>query len=287
MPLRAAMPRTTTLALAPMAVALPPRSAPSASAHHSALRLPAPPPAWTRSCDERGHGGDVGDVVDDAGQHAGGAEQRRWPRAGTGRRRRRRAASRAGSMTPVSTRRADHDEQPGEEHQRRPLDLREVLRGLEPWRRRPAAPAPSSATTRRLVVRAPGAATKPAMTSAEDDERLDAAGARSRMASRSSRAMTAATRVGVVARSDARNISRHSPTNTAISTTTIGARLTRKSLKVRPPRLAMMMFGGSPTSVAVPPMLDAITSAIRNGTGVQRRAGRRPAGSPARPAARW
>jgi hypothetical protein len=27
----------------------------------------------------------------------------------------------------------------------------------------------------------------------------------------------------------------------------------------------MMMFGGSPTSVAVPPMLEAITSAIRNG----------------------
>ena len=37
--LRAAMPRTTTLALAPMAVALPPRSAPSASAHHSDVRL--------------------------------------------------------------------------------------------------------------------------------------------------------------------------------------------------------------------------------------------------------
>ena len=29
----------------------------------------------------------------------------------------------------------------------------------------------------------------------------------------------------------------------------------------------MMMFGGSPTRVAVPPMLDARTSAIRNGTG--------------------
>ena len=29
----------------------------------------------------------------------------------------------------------------------------------------------------------------------------------------------------------------------------------------------MMMFGGSPISVAVPPMLLAITSAIRNGTG--------------------
>ena len=37
-------------------------------------------------------------------------------------------------------------------------------------------------------------------------------------------------------------------------------------MKDRPPRLAMMMFGGSPTSVAVPPMFDASASAIRNGT---------------------
>ena len=42
---------------------------------------------------------------------------------------------------------------------------------------------------------------------------------------------------------------------------------TRKSLKVRSPRLAMMMLGGSPTSVAAPPMFEASTSAIRNGTG--------------------
>ena len=35
----------------------------------------------------------------------------------------------------------------------------------------------------------------------------------------------------------------------------------------RPARLAMMMFGGSPIRVAVPPMLDASASAIRNGTG--------------------
>ena len=38
-----------------------------------------------------------------------------------------------------------------------------------------------------------------------------------------------------------------------------------KSLKFSPARLAMMMLGGSPTSVAVPPMFDASTSAIRNG----------------------
>ena len=42
---------------------------------------------------------------------------------------------------------------------------------------------------------------------------------------------------------------------------------TRKSLKVRSARLAMMMLGGSPTRVAAPPMLEASTSAMRNGTG--------------------
>jgi hypothetical protein len=43
---------------------------------------------------------------------------------------------------------------------------------------------------------------------------------------------------------------------------------TRKSLKDRPPRLPMMMFGGSPMSVAAPPMLEEKTSATRNGTGL-------------------
>jgi len=47
----------------------------------------------------------------------------------------------------------------------------------------------------------------------------------------------------------------------------MGARLTAKSLKVSPARLAMMMFGGSPIRVAVPPMFEASASAIRNGTG--------------------
>ena len=48
-------------------------------------------------------------------------------------------------------------------------------------------------------------------------------------------------------------------------TTTAGAMLTRKSLNVRPALLPMMMFGGSPISVAAPPMFDASTSAIRKG----------------------
>ena len=54
-------------------------------------------------------------------------------------------------------------------------------------------------------------------------------------------------------------------TNSTKMTNTAGAMLTRKSLNVRPARLPMMMFGGSPISVAAPPMLDASTSAIRNG----------------------
>ena len=48
----------------------------------------------------------------------------------------------------------------------------------------------------------------------------------------------------------------------------IGAMCSRKSLKVSPDRLAMMMLGGSPIKVAAPPMFDARTSAIRNGAGL-------------------
>jgi hypothetical protein len=47
----------------------------------------------------------------------------------------------------------------------------------------------------------------------------------------------------------------------------MGVMCTRKSLKVSPDRLAMMMLGGSPIKVAAPPIFDAKTSAIRNGTG--------------------
>src|SRR5690606_38356838 len=47
-PLRAAMPSTTTLAAAPTAVALPPRSAPNASAHHSTCA--GSPPCAATSC---------------------------------------------------------------------------------------------------------------------------------------------------------------------------------------------------------------------------------------------
>jgi hypothetical protein len=55
---------------------------------------------------------------------------------------------------------------------------------------------------------------------------------------------------------------RVSSTKATKTTTTIGVMWTRKSLKVSPARLPMMMFGGSPISVAAPPMLEARTSAM-------------------------
>ncbi len=51
----------------------------------------------------------------------------------------------------------------------------------------------------------------------------------------------------------------------------MGARLSRKSVKDSPALLPIMMFGGSPISVAVPPMFAARTSAIRKGTTGSRR----------------
>ena len=44
-----------------------------------------------------------------------------------------------------------------------------------------------------------------------------------------------------------------------------GATFFRKSTKVSPTALPIMIFGGSPISVAVPPMLDANICAIRYG----------------------
>ena len=41
----------------------------------------------------------------------------------------------------------------------------------------------------------------------------------------------------------------------------------RKSLNVRPARLPMMMFGGSPIRVPTPPMLLAMAIATRNSSG--------------------
>jgi hypothetical protein len=87
------------------------------------------------------------------------------------------------------------------------------------------------------------------------------------MASRSSRAITSATRPGSAV-NEPRNSRGSTSVNTASSMSTIGPMWTRKSLNDRPARLPMMMFGGSPINVAAPPMFDASTSAIRNGTGL-------------------
>jgi hypothetical protein len=100
-----------------------------------------------------------------------------------------------------------------------------------------------------------------------DDDRVRTARLRfssrgSLMASRSSRAITRAALAGS-AMNARRNMTRHMPMNTMRRMTTMGARLRTKSLKVSPARLAMMMFGGSPIRVAVPPMLLAMTSASR------------------------
>ncbi len=65
-----------------------------------------------------------------------------------------------------------------------------------------------------------------------------------------------------------RNISGMTATNTSMMMITMGAMLTRKALNDRPFRAPMMMLGGSPTRVAVPPMLEANTSAISIGMGL-------------------
>ncbi len=67
--MRLAMPVMTTLALAPMAVALPPMSAPKARDHHSDCCSGGEAGARTdQLMDQRRHGGDVGDVAHDARQ---------------------------------------------------------------------------------------------------------------------------------------------------------------------------------------------------------------------------
>ena len=89
----------------------------------------------------------------------------------------------------------------------------------------------------------------------------------SRIASRSFSDITSATRSGSTS-NDPRKMNGTIAMKTIRTMTTMGAMCTRKSLKVSPARLAMMMLGGSPTSVDAPPMFDANTSAIRNGTGL-------------------
>jgi len=55
--------------------------------------------------------------------------------------------------------------------------------------------------------------------------------------------------------------------HTTMMMTMAGVRWTRKSMKSRPALEAIMILGGSPIRVAVPPMLEASASVMRNGTG--------------------
>ena len=90
----------------------------------------------------------------------------------------------------------------------------------------------------------------------------------SRIASRSFSAITSATRSGSNVNDPRNSRGNTSDERPPMTTITSGAMCSRKSLNDKPARLAMMMFGGSPTRVAAPPMLEAKTSAIRNGTGL-------------------
>ncbi len=67
---------------------------------------------------------------------------------------------------------------------------------------------------------------------------------------------------------DRPNASQSPATNRARITRTTGPSMTRKSTYPRCALLAIMMLGGSPTRVAVPPMFEATAAATRNGTGL-------------------
>ena len=126
MPFRAATPMMTTLALAPTRVALPPRSAPRASAHHSAPSVAQGRVGGDQRVHDRGHRGDERDVVHDRrghrradqhhhqGGHDGGAGQVGDP-----------GGQRLQGADPDQ--RPDQDEQAHEEQQGLPLDLVEQL----------------------------------------------------------------------------------------------------------------------------------------------------------------
>ena len=233
MPARSAMPRMTTLALAPTAVALPPRSAPRASAHHSTFGCGAAGRRRDEFGDDRGHRRDVGDVVDDRRRAA------RRPRASASMRR---AALAAGASAAAWAscvddtgldQGADHDEQARRRTAASPI--RRSLRtssAVEPGDGR-AAPGAEQRHDGRLEVqrrvqrrtrRRPAPARRRALSSS--------AGRGWPRVRRS--AITSATRSGSTANAR-RNSHRHSAMNTAMQDarrSAPGGR--RKSLNVRP-----------------------------------------------------
>src|SRR5277367_15223 len=126
-------------------------------------------------------------------------------------------------------------------------------------------PAPSSATRDGATWTA-GARMNPTNTTAMTTPHLMSS-PRSRIASRSFSDIASATRSALTAerpRNNTGDIARR----TSSTMITIGAMFTRKALNDRALRAPMMMFGGSPTSVAAPPTLEANTSAINIGTGL-------------------
>ena len=75
------------------------------------------------------------------------------------------------------------------------------------------------------------------------------------------------TRLSLLARSQRPQTRCTSSACTAMITIATGAALARKALKPRPACEPIRMLGGSPISVAVPPTLEAKTSANKNGKG--------------------
>ena len=160
---------------------------------------------------------------------------------------------------------ADHDEQTGEEQQRLPLHAgHEVAAACcgtaAPAPRLRAGPPPTARCGRRRVPDEAGE--HRGQHDAADDQQpavLDRL------------ALVQGHDVGHPLRIDSERAAEQQRDawrrRRASASAAIGAMLIRKSLNVSPERLAMMMFGGSPIRVAAPPMLEASTSAIRNGTG--------------------
>ncbi len=257
-PLRAAMPVTTTFALAPTAVALPPRSAPRARAHHR-----AEPFAWSgAACTRPATSGAIvatygmlstmPDMAAEPNSSTVAASRYRSPNAAV-------AARPTWSMTPVATRPPTITNRP----MKKTRVSHSTSTSRSPTGRRAsstARPAPSNATTAGSMC-STGCSTNPSMTSTSTP-RVRRSRRGSRIASRSTSSMTPAARSGSWWNSR-RNSHRHSSRRTPTRNKAMGARWTRNALKDRPPRLAMMMFGGSPISVAVPPMFDASASAMR------------------------
>ena len=121
----------TTLALAPIAVRLPPKSAPSASAHHSTFGSARLVHARGQLADDRRHRRRERDVVDHAGHRRGDTQDqhRRDQAVPAGD-----LGGRPGQLFDDARlhQSAHHDEQPGEEQQRLPLDTGQIVALLEP-----------------------------------------------------------------------------------------------------------------------------------------------------------